>query len=297
MASKQLAILTTSLPWHLRPKAPFQSSKGMMMHSHCTEITITDAPTCLTTTLTITTTVTEPEATHSAPFLTMPNPFPPASSHSAQMPHTSNSTNIDPVPASSVLSSIQSTSEAYQTWADPIPPSSIVDTPPQSTPDAQPPIVSSYIPQSTPVVEPPAPSTTADAPPPIAVSPEGIFGGSSGYTCQDNTSRQAFSSMNVHELTSGTGYCGHSADYCGNRCQSTFGYCTDISNDGTCGNGVTCVGGVLGIAALSFSFVAVARISVGLDVDRSLESAELLLSVRSQRIRLTIELRRYGCVS
>ncbi|KAH6713480.1 hypothetical protein BKA61DRAFT_75395 [Leptodontidium sp. MPI-SDFR-AT-0119] len=178
----------------------------------------------------------------------MPNPFPPASSHSAQMPHTSNSTDIGSVPSSSVPGPIQSTaSEVYQTWMDPIPSSSIADTPLQSSADVEPPVVSSYIPQSTPVVEPPAPSTTVDAPTttPTAISPEGICGGTSGYTCQDSVFGNCCSAL---------GYCGHSAEYCGNGCQSTFGYCTDISNDGTCGNGVTCVGGVFGNCCSEFYF-------------------------------------------
>lgn len=52
----------------------------------------------------------------------------------------------------------------------------------------------------------------------------------------------------------------------------------------------------LEIAVLNFTSVEVALISVGLGVDRSLESAELLLSVRLPRIRLTTKLERC-CIS
>lgn len=41
------------------------TANTMLSIDHCTDITITDAPTCLTTTLTVTATFTKPVAAHS----------------------------------------------------------------------------------------------------------------------------------------------------------------------------------------------------------------------------------------
>lgn len=34
--------------------------------------------------------------------------------------------------------------------------------------------------------------------------------------------------------------------FCGDGCQGGWGYCTNVSNDGTCGFGVTCLGSQFG---------------------------------------------------
>lgn len=74
-------------------------------------------------------------------------------------------------------------------------------------------------------------------------STDGSCGAVSGETC---------SGSSFGNCCSGAGYCGSNNTYCGQGCQSGYGVCTGevngllISNDGTCGSGVTCQGSIFG---------------------------------------------------
>jgi len=48
--------------------------------------------------------------------------------------------------------------------------------------------------------------------------------------------------------------CGTDVAHCGTGCQPGFGLCTPISNDGTCGNGVSCKGSPFGDCCSQFFF-------------------------------------------
>ncbi|TLS28280.1 hypothetical protein PpBr36_00011, partial [Pyricularia pennisetigena] len=83
---------------------------------------------------------------------------------------------------------------------------------------------------------------TAPAEP--AISPDGVCGGA-GNTCQGSP---------FGHCCSRYGYCGNGDAYCGSGCQSAFGTCniasppsgTKVSEDATCGTGVTCLGSGFG---------------------------------------------------
>ena len=73
----------------------------------------------------------------------------------------------------------------------------------------------------------------------LSVSQDASCGASSGNTCLGSF---------FGDCCSEAGQCGQANSFCGQGCQSGYGSCTGIvnglaiSNDGTCGNGVTCQG-------------------------------------------------------
>ncbi|KAL8372365.1 hypothetical protein RB595_001930 [Gaeumannomyces hyphopodioides] len=77
------------------------------------------------------------------------------------------------------------------------------------------------------------------------ISQDATCGQVSGNTCQDSAFGNCCSKY---------GWCGSSAAHCGSGCQSGFGTCngpatpggSQVSDDGTCGNGVTCMGSEFG---------------------------------------------------
>lgn len=81
----------------------------------------------------------------------------------------------------------------------------------------------------------------------LAVSSNGACG--NGITCQGS----AFG-----DCCSQNGYCGSTAPYCSAGCQSLFGTCgfaeLPVSEDGSCGNGVTCEGSTFGSCCSKYGY-------------------------------------------
>ncbi|KAL8401304.1 hypothetical protein RB596_008205 [Gaeumannomyces avenae] len=77
------------------------------------------------------------------------------------------------------------------------------------------------------------------------ISQDATCGQASGSTCMDSVFGSCCSKY---------GWCGSSAAHCGSGCQSGFGTCSGptppdgsrVSDDGTCGTGVTCMGSEFG---------------------------------------------------
>ncbi|KAF2751120.1 carbohydrate-binding module family 18 protein [Sporormia fimetaria CBS 119925] len=93
-----------------------------------------------------------------------------------------------------------------------------------------------------------------------AVSKDGSCGGRKGQTCRDSQFGNCCSQY---------GYCGRSPAYCGTGCQSAFGSCSGgaaptptnnptnplkVSKNGSCGNGVTCLGSVFGNCCSQYGY-------------------------------------------
>lgn len=85
----------------------------------------------------------------------------------------------------------------------------------------------------------------------LPVSQDGSCGAASGTTCLGSF---------LGDCCSQAGHCGTTNIYCGQGCQSGYGNCTGtvnglaISNDGTCGSGVTCQGSIYGDCCSQYGY-------------------------------------------
>ncbi|KAG4443440.1 hypothetical protein IFR05_001119 [Cadophora sp. M221] len=190
---------------------------------------------------------------------TLPGPPPDSTSVEVPVPSPSSSVDFFLYCLPSVFISIETSS----TIDLPIPSSSLIDVPspssssllPESTP-SEISVPSSTIPVfvSTSIVEPTpiSSSVQVDIPTSILISISqasmtASFSPSPTSNLCAGEVRDASCDGNPFGACCGSDdTCGHDAAHCCIGCQPGYGYCTTISNDGTCGNGISCVGSPFG---------------------------------------------------